>query len=604
MTRFKVHRKILASFASTALLLTGCTTLGPLSLAKPQQEDSFLNTLEKPSTSGHKDANNAGLIANNAAALTGQLQIPDPSLISNNAAALISDAGASLTNVGGGAFYRLSRQILALETNPLSRAVVSLLDANGKPFSMTPVQTDAQGYYVFKQAPPTAGPFFIRAEFSANGKDFAFDTLVPTPPATSTVANIDVASTLVAAKTHALLQQKLLAPQALSQPKLHALMAQVRSTLLPGLIPYMAKNSRDIVATLDQLTLDNASIQQAASSIAPAVAAPLDSWQVSTPYRRSDIQAKSSFMIQFNGFEADKDGNLYFWEASIPGPPEGATKLWKLTPSGQMTVLADLPLMPASIKAAPDGSLYVVGIYFGPQIGPRLPRPQVVVCRVVGSNVSILPGHLAELGAGLFNEAPYGRLAIDDSGNLYAAYKHQHVIVRLASGSTTPEIFAGAINQPGHADGGGASARFKSPMSPVRGPDGAIYVADSGNGCIRRLAMDGTVTTYVGQPNDGSYRNGRGAYARFGEPNTLVVDSRGNCIISDSKSLRVRRISPDGSVFLIAGSGASGSLDAAGPEATFNSPYYLAIDGQDKIYVQDHDGASPSIPLIRMISMP
>lgn len=592
MMRSRFHRSILAACGSAAFLLSGCTTIGPLSLAKTNQDDSYLDALARPpasragNPSSNPDGNSASLIANNSASLSGQLQIPDASLIANNS--------ASLTSVGGGAFYRLSRQILALESNPLANAVVSLLDANGNPFGSS-VKTDAQGNYAFNQILPISGPVFVQADFSANGKDFSFKTLLTALASTSATADIDVASTLVAAKTHALLQRKIMDPKALSHQKLQALMAQVRSTLIPGLVPYMARNSGDLVPTLDQLTLDNASIQQAASSIAPAVAVPLEAWQVSTLHRRPDIQAKSAFFIQFNGFEADKDGNLYFYEMT-PTSPTTVARLWKLTPSGGMSIQADLPVNPASITAAPDGSLYVVGV--------QPSTPKVVVCRVIGTSVSILPGYLAQLGTGLFNEAPYGRLAIDGAGNLYAAYKFQHVITKLASGSATPEIFAGAVNQPGHADGMGASARFKGPMSPVRGPDGAIYVADSGNGCIRRIALDGNVTTYVGQPNDGSYRNGRGAYARFGNPNTLVLDAKGNCIISDGKSLRVRRISPEGSVFLIAGSGASGSVDAAGPEATFNMPKYLAIDGQGKIYVLDNDGASPSIPLIRMISTP
>lgn len=579
-----------------ALLATSCVKMTPLSLASPG-DDAFSGGLGQKSGGSSLIANNSGSLQ--GAALSGQLQIPHPSLISNNSGSLISDAGASLTNVGGGAFYGSPRQILALTTNPLANALVSLVDANGAPVGSTSVQTDSQGHYAFSQIPPIDGPLFVQANFSANGKDFSFKTLLPTLSATATAADIDVASTLVAEKSRVLLQQKLLDPKELSLQKLQALIAAVRSTLIPELVPFMARNSGDVVPTLDQLTLDNSSIQQAASGIAPSVASPTETWHVSTLYRRTALQTLTSFNIQANGFEADKDGNLYFWDATST-PPNYPTKLWKVTPAGAASVVAPLPIMPASIADAPDGSLYIVGLHS--------PTGKFVVCHVVGSSVSILPGYLGQVpqgpltGVPTFAEAPYGRVAIDDAGNVYAAYKREHVIVRLASGSATPEIFAGSFSQPGYRDGQGTGAQFTAPMSPVRGPDGAIYVADSGNGCIRRIALDGTVTTYAGKPNDGTYRNGRGAYARFGTPNTLVVDAHGDCLISDGQSRRIRRISPDGSAFLLAGTGAAGSADGLAPDATFNSPKYLALDGQGKVYVLDQDEASPSVPLLRVIS--
>lgn len=561
-------------------LLAGCIRIPPPLTTAPSQVDG-----------ASLIANNAGSLISNAGAdlqnraLSGQLTIPDATLISNNAGAL--------TGVAGGAFYALSRSTLGLDTLPLANALVSLVTPDGTMVSSGSVRTDAQGRYSFSQVPQIAGPLLVQADFTANNSGFSFKTLVPTLAATATIADIDVASTLVAEKARTLISRGVLTAGALPTEQVQLLTGQVRQVMVPGLVPFMARTSRDIVPTFDQLSLDNPAIMQAAASIAPSVAAPVETWLVSTRYRRSDVQALTSPLVQFWGFEADKSGNLYFYEP-VSGSPTVLSRIWKVSPAGAASIVAELPISPASIAAAPDGSLYVVGI--------QPSTAKVLVCHVVGSTVSILPGYLARLNDGVFNEAPYGRLAIDDAGNLYAAYRRQHVIMRLASGSVVPEIFAGTPLQQGYVDGKGGAARFNSPMSPVRGPDGAIYVADSGNNCIRRIALDGTVSTYAGKQNDSSYRSGRGAYARFGQPNTLVLDAEGNCLISDSHSLRVRRISPDGSVFLIAGSGASGSMDGLSPSATFNSPEYLALDGQGRIYVLDRDNASPSVPLIRVIS--
>ncbi len=580
------------------LLLTGCIKMVPPSATGGGGIDNFPRGGGQSSGQGNTGSlvsNNAGsLISDHAASLSGVLRIPGLDLISNNGASLISDAGAGLTGVGGGAFYRFGRGILALDGSPLANAVISLVDSSGVPLSAESVRTDSQGRYTFSKLPTTEGAFFVQADFTGNNKSFSFKSLVGSSSAT---ADIDVASTLVAEKSRLLFQRGSLNPRMLVPQKIQALVDKVRNALVPGLVPYMAGGSRDIISTMDQLALDMPEIQQTAADIAPAAAAPSDTWRVSTylsadDYLRLGMQSSEEFVHAVGDFDVDKQGNFYF----IANPLGSGTgvRIRKLTPDGQVSTYATLPVSPpVKMTFSPDGTLYAAGMLIAER--------KVVVCRVAES-VSVLPGYLLQLNLGESTQGVSGRMAIDKKGDIYAAFESLHMIRRLASGSAEPEVIAGSEGQSGYADGKGSQARFNRPTSTAFGPDGAVYVADYENASIRRVALDGTVSTFAGKPGDSTYRNGRGEYARFGKPQSLVVDADGNCIISDQYSRRVRRISPDGSVFLIAGSGASGQLNGLGPEAKFTAPERLALDGTGNVFIVDRVPGGVLTYYVRKIS--
>ena len=78
----------------------------------------------------------------------------------------------------------------------------------------------------------------------------------------------------------------------------------------------------------------------------------------------------------------------------------------------------------------------------------------------------------------------------------------------------------------GYRDGAGAQARFNAPQGVAVDAGGVVYVADTGNNRIRRIAPDGTVTTVAGDGTAG-YRNGAGSQARFNAPRGLAVDGQG-----------------------------------------------------------------------------
>jgi hypothetical protein len=146
---------------------------------------------------------------------------------------------------------------------------------------------------------------------------------------------------------------------------------------------------------------------------------------------------------------------------------------------------------------------------------------------------------------------------------------------------------AGVAGQPGSADGDATTARFHSPRGLAAAPDGSLYVADSGNHTIRRIAPDGRVTTVAGEAGVAGSNDGIGSAAHLNTPSGLAVDAAGNVYIADTGNHTIRRLSPNGLLETIAGTpGVAGFTDGDALSAQFRGPVGLTLLG-DSLYVAD-----------------
>ncbi|MEO5844357.1 MAG: hypothetical protein ABIQ33_05900, partial [Caldimonas sp.] len=89
---------------------------------------------------------------------------------------------------------------------------------------------------------------------------------------------------------------------------------------------------------------------------------------------------------------------------------------------------------------------------------------------------------------------------------------------RLSADLSTITEVAGGGAPAGFADGPAAVARFRAPLGLAQDATGILYVADTGNHLIRKVALDGTVSTLAGSPGIAGFADGSGAAARFDTP--------------------------------------------------------------------------------------
>jgi sugar lactone lactonase YvrE len=178
---------------------------------------------------------------------------------------------------------------------------------------------------------------------------------------------------------------------------------------------------------------------------------------------------------------------------------------------------------------------------------------------------------------------PYG-VAIGPRGAIYVADGGEANRIRIVQPDGAVSTLAGG--KEGFVDGLGAAAAFNTPSAIALDHLGNLYVADTGNHAIRRIAPDGAVTTLAGNGSPG-YVDGIGRAAQFNGPVGIAVDDAGIVYVADTYNDRIRRIAKDGTVTTLAGTGKPNLFDGPGPAAAFDTPSALAVDHDGNLYIAD-----------------
>ncbi|MCS7027339.1 MAG: OmpA family protein [Bacteroidia bacterium] len=157
-----------------------------------------------------------------------------------------------------------------------------------------------------------------------------------------------------------------------------------------------------------------------------------------------------------------------------------------------------------------------------------------------------------------FVKGIHGCPVADKKGNIYVASEYEHVIYKVTPNGKI-SVFAGG-GKPGYRDGVGKNALFNRPASIDIDANDNLIVAEMDGNYIRKISPDGTVTTIAGSGQAG-YANGKGREASFDCPLGICMDVDDNIIIVDSRNKAIRKITPDGVVTTILNSRFKGYVD-------------------------------------------
>jgi uncharacterized protein (TIGR03437 family) len=189
--------------------------------------------------------------------------------------------------------------------------------------------------------------------------------------------------------------------------------------------------------------------------------------------------------------------------------------------------------------------------------------------------------------------APLGRIEsvyADAIGNVYIADGSNNLVVRVSRDGVLA-IVAGNGFAGFSGDGGaGSNAALRQPVGMTMDRSGNLYFADSGNDRIRKVSPNGVITTVAGSGDRGfSGDGGPATKAMLNEPTGIAVDPAENVYFADFGNHRVRRVSPDGTISTVAGNGAAGFSGDGGPaaSASLRNPAGVVLDTAGNLYFAD-----------------
>ena len=196
---------------------------------------------------------------------------------------------------------------------------------------------------------------------------------------------------------------------------------------------------------------------------------------------------------------------------------------------------------------------------------------------------------------------------VDDAGNIYILDQANQVVRKIDGETLIITTVVGAVKSAGYAgDGGpGLQAKLNLPVAQAAdpatrmsmGPNGHLYIADSGNDRIREWdPVADIITTVAGSGVRGASGDGGDATdASLNRPSDVAVDADGNLYIADTFNHAIRKVDTNGMITTFAGQlgvispGNSGGTGDGGPptQATLARPYGVEVDADGNVYISD-----------------
>jgi len=294
-----------------------------------------------------------------------------------------------------------------------------------------------------------------------------------------------------------------------------------------------------------------------------------------SPAFRDVVNAREAGLSDPFGIAVSRDGVVYFSEGGEHN------RIRKLTVDGKLTNLAGGTEgfadgsqasfnTPSGLAIDADGNILVADTGNN---RIRKVTPQGVVTTVAGNGMAGLAD--GDATTAQFN-GPVG-VSIDHKGNVYVADTYNDRIRRISVDGQVTTVAGGSQ---GDLDGDASIARFDTPCAVVPLPDGSLLVADTGNNKLRRITTSGQVTVlapvFENDPNR----------TWLHSPVGLAVTHDGFIYVTEFDRGTVVQLAPDGKACLLAGRN-SGYAEGPAHDARFNHPAGIAIDPKGSVVVAD-----------------
>ena len=216
------------------------------------------------------------------------------------------------------------------------------------------------------------------------------------------------------------------------------------------------------------------------------------------------------------------------------------------------------------------------------------------IATIAGNSNYGYAGDGGSISLAVFNQP--SRVAVDSAGNVYIADCGNNRIRKAVAATGTISTVAGNGTAGYSGDGGLAinaqiaSAGLYCTTGLAVDAGGNLYIADHDNNRVRKVTADGIITTVAGTGAPGfSGDGGPAVNAQLNRPAGVAVDAAGNLYIADAWNYRVRKVAADGAITTVAGNGTQGFSGDGGPATSqaLSGPQSLAVDAAGNLYITD-----------------
>ena len=300
--------------------------------------------------------------------------------------------------------------------------------------------------------------------------------------------------------------------------------------------------------------------------------------------------ATSSELDSPSGVAVDGSGNVYIADS-------GNDVVEQVTPSGALSIIAGVPGQSNDPRPGPATSSDLRGP-FGVAVDPA---GNVYISDGSGTVVKVTPSGTLSIIAGMAGQGgaptpgpatssdlngPFG-VAVDPAGNVFIADSGNDVVEKVTA-SGTLSIVAGMTGQTGAPTPGPATSSDLGggPFGVAIDGSGNLYIADRRNDAVEKVTPSGSLAVIAG--GRGPVGPGPAADSSVGAQG-VAVDGSGDLYIADQKNDVVEKVTPSGTLSIIAGVPGQPGVPTAGPATSSNlgGLFGVAVDGSGNVYIAD-----------------